>query len=382
MANITPRGRNKWLVRIFLGRSPEGNPTFRNKTITGSKKDAEAWAHEEKRRAQLLGTNAAVRILVSELLDDLERYYRINGLSVDWCSLVVRVHLRPYFGHVVASSLTTSHAQAYIDKRLSAGAKAGTVNRELGLLRRALNLAATECTPPKLDRVPKIPRLEEDAPRKGFFEDHEYRALLGELPERLRPILALGYHTGCRRGEVLSLQWPQVDLAEGIIRLDPGTTKNGRGRSIPLNAELVEIFRMQKSIRDARHPRCEWVFFDEAGNRILDFRGAWNAACKRAGIVDGQGKVTALFHDLRRTAVRNMVRAGVPEKVAMQISGHQSRSVFDRYDIVTERDLKLAVGRQYSYVTELRAKAEQERSEGKTEGSCTIVALQPNQGIQ
>lgn len=164
---------------------------------------------------------------------------------------------------------------------------------------------------------------------------------------------------------MLSLQWSQVDLAEGISRLDPGTTENGRGRSIPLNAELLEIFRMQKSIRDTRHPRCEWVFFDEAGNRILDFRGAWDAACQRAGIVDGKGKVAALFPDLRRTAVRNLVRAGVPEKVAMQISGHQSRSVFDRYDIVTERDLKIAVGRQLSYVAELRAHAEQERTEGK-----------------
>lgn len=382
MANITTRGRNKHLVRIFLGRDSEGKVVFRNKTIIGTKKDAEAWAHEETRRAQLLGTNAAVRILVGELLDDLERYYRINGLSVDWCSLVVRVHLRPYFGHVVASSLTTSHAQAYIDKRLNAKAKPGTVNRELGLLRRALNLAARECTPPKLDRVPKIPRLEEDAPRKGFFEDHEYRALLVELPARLRPVLALGYHTGCRRGEVLSLQWSQVDLAEGMIRLDPGTTKNGRGRSIPLNAELLEIFRMQKSIRDTRHTRCEWVFFDEAGNRIRDFRGAWNAACKRAGIVDAKGKVTALYHDLRRTGVRNLVRAGVTEHTAMQISGHRTRSVFDRYDIVDERDMKIAATRQYNYVSEARDKAERERNEGEPHPSCTIVALTPTQGIQ
>jgi integrase len=381
MATIQSRGRNKWLVRVFRGRDSQGKQQFRNQTIIGTKKDAEAFAYEEQRRTRLIGTNAVLSFAIGELLDDLQTYYQNNELRLDWCELVVRAHLRPFFGAVPASKLTTDHAHKYIAARRAEGAKAGTINRELGLLRRALNLASKECTPPKLDRVPKIPRLEENGTRKGFFEDHEYRAVFAELPERLKPLVAFGYYTGCRRGEVLALEWSQVDLLEGMVRLEPGTTKNKRARMIPLNPELLEMFKMQKAIRDEKYPSCPWVFFTPTGERIRDFRGAWDAACIRAGLVNEKGKPLRLFHDLRRTAVRNLVRSGNSEKVAMQISGHRSRSVFDRYDIVTEQDLKRAASRQHEYLAEMRSKAALEKTQSSTE-SCTIVALTPSEAIQ
>jgi integrase len=208
-----------------------------------------------------------------------------------------------------------------------------------------------EATPPKVNRVPRIPNLEENNVRKGFFEYDQFNKLRTELPEHLRPVITFGYFTGCRKGEILSLRWPQVDLSRRVVRLEPGETKNDEARTVPLMGELYEMLVLQKQIRDQRWPGCEWVFF-RYGKRITDFRGAWAEASKRAGVVDQDGNPERLFHDLRRTAVRNMVRAGIPERVAMAISGHKTRSVFDRYDIVSERDIREAAWKLESYVAE------------------------------
>ncbi len=139
-----------------------------------------------------------------------------------------------------------------------------------------------------------------------------------------------------------------------MVRLDPGTTKNDEARLLPLAPQLYEALRMQRAIRDQRYPDCPWVFFwHDTGKRIRDFRGAWEAASKAAGLWEGDektGNPARLFHDLRRTGVRNLVRAGVPERVAMMISGHKTRAIFDRYNIVSESDLKDAARRLGEYL--------------------------------
>jgi integrase len=213
------------------------------------------------------------------------------------------------------------------------------------LIRRAL-LGAIQSG--KLHK-PHVPLLREDNVRIGFFEPEQYVAVQSHLPAALRPVVEFAYITGWRiDSEVLPLEWRQVDLRAGEVRLDAGTTKNREGRVFPLtddlrallDAQLAERSRLQK----AGH-LVPWVFFrlvakgrrgPKHPRRIHAFTKAWTAACIAAGC---PGRIP---HDLRRTAVRNMVRRGVPERVAMKLTGHKTPSVFQRYNIVSDGDLRTA----------------------------------------
>ena len=360
---IIERGKRKFLVRVFLGRDPStGKRVYDNKTIHGAKKDAQQYLNGALRERDL-GTFAGTDGTgVDDLLDGLLLDYKINGKRYDWAELVVRVHLRPFFGSTKASKVGTDQIRAYIaarqekqvrtmpggKKRVVQPAANATINRELALLRRSFNLGRM-ATPPKIASTPFIPMLAENNVRKGFFEHDAFLAVRQALPEEVRPVITFAYYTGCRKGEILALKWVQVDLAERAVRLEPGETKNDEARMIPLAPELYEVLVLQKAVRDLHFPESPWVF-SRSGAPIRDFRAAWEGACKTAGLVDADGEPAKLFHDLRRTGVRNLIRAGVPERVAMMISGHKTRAVFDRYNIVSETDMKDAARRLGEYL--------------------------------
>lgn len=335
-------------MRVALGRDATGRRIYHNKTIHGVKKDAEAYLVDMLRRRDMGTMDSAPRVFVGELLDDLISDYRINDKCAWWAESLVENHLRPSFGPLQAAAVRTEAVRKYIEKRRADGARNATINHEIALLRRSFNLARIS-TPPKITTAPHFPRLEENNARKGFLEHAEFIALRDALPREIRAIVSFAYYTGCRRGEILNLKWRQVDLRENIVRLDPGETKNDEARVIPLVTELAAELTIEQGIRAERYPQSPWVF-SRNGEQIKCFRDAWSAAAKWAGLVDADGKATKLFHDLRRTGVRNLVRAGVPEKIAMTISGHKTRSVFDRYNIVNEEDLRMAATRLGGYL--------------------------------
>lgn len=302
------------------------------------------------RQAEILaGTASAVksrRVKIAELLDLLLADYELNQKSLKWAKYLDG-HLRPALGSVDVSQFTSRHVNDYVTQRRDKGIKNSTINRELSLLRRAFGLGYRE-EPPLVKTMPKIPKLAEKNIRKGFFDHDDFLKLRSHLPEYLRGLLTFAYYTGSRRGEILGLKWNQIDLKATVVRLEPGETKNLEGRTIPLPQELHEILAASRQHRDTYYPRCEFVFSRD-GQRIRSFKTAWLAGCKKAGLVNAEGKPTRIFHDLRRTGVRNLIRAGVPERVAMMISGHKTRSILDRYNIVDERDLHLARQRMELY---------------------------------
>ena len=286
------------------------------------------------------------KVTFDELAEDFLADYRINGRK----SLVRAErsvgHLQKHLAGLPASKIDTPKIKRYIEARLEGEAAPASVNRELSALKRMLNLGA-KCTPPKIDRVPHIPMLKENNTRAGFFEHDEFLVLREALPDYLKGFVTFAYRSGWRLSEIGGLTWAQVDREQGIATLNPGETKNDAARTLYLDEELRGVIEHQWKARMQSERIIPYVFPNNAGtDRIRDFRGAWKKACTKAKI----GK--KLFHDFRRTSIRNMVRAGIPERVAMMVSGHKTRSVFDRYNIVSDDDLRTAAEKQAAYLNE------------------------------
>jgi integrase len=242
----------------------------------------------------------------------------------------------------------------------------GTVNHSLSALRRMFHIALKDG---KLRTLPHFPMLKASTPRQGFFERETYDRLRAALPDYVQVPLAVGYFTGMRRAEILGLRWEQVDFMEKKIRLRAGETKNGEGREIPVTGELAAVLKQQHA---KRHAGCDLVCFrvDRKGKavRVGDMRKVWYDRCVKlefGRFIQATDAKTGeplfekprgprskpkakmiyeglIFHDLRRSAVRNLVRAGVPQKQAMDITGHKTTSVFQRYDITSGKDIQEA----------------------------------------
>ncbi len=311
------------------------------------------------------------RILYEDAARDLRTYYQTTGKrNLQDAEKRLR-HLARFFTNRRLVSIGAADVAKYTAERKAEDAANGTVNREIAVLGRMLKLAVENG---KLIRLPILRKLKEAAPRSGFFERGQFEAVKRHLRPDLQVAVSLAYALGWRmQSEVLTLTREQVNLSACTLRLDPGTTKNTEGRLVYLTPELVQLLQAQEEriqILEMRtSQRVPYLFPNlsgrHQGQRINDFRKAWALACLEATLdlesLEGPareirkaeleqaaakgekpGLLKMLRHDFRRTAVRNMVNRGVPERVAMAVTGHKTRSVFDRYHIVSQADLQEA----------------------------------------
>ena len=248
-------------------------------------------------------------------------------------------NLRAVFGAWRAPAITTEAIRTYQRRRRVAGAAGATINRETSALSRMLQLGVRSG---QLAQRPVFPdRLEENGPRQGFFEHAEYLAVRQALPPPYQDVLDFAYYSGWRKREILELRWSEVDAVGGVVRLSPQRSKTRVGRGLPVSPPIAAVLERRWAVRRGG----DGLVFHRDTVTVRAWRTAWPAACRRAGV---PGR---LLHDCRRTAARNLIRAGVPERVAMLLTGHQTRAIFDRYNIVHEGELRQASDRLWSYLS-------------------------------
>jgi len=324
----------------WIGYSVNGKK-YRESTKTRKKREAEDFlARRLADRGQAPLHRQLERVTFEDLCEVIRNDYSRNGRkSGERLDLSIR-HLATTFEGYAVPAITEAAIERHISRRLDSCSPA-TVNRELAALKRMLRLGYKLRM---VGRVPAISMLAENNARKGFFTEDEVTELLDAARPEIRPLIEAAYITGWRKAELLSRDWRHLDLKAGWLRLEPGETKNNEGRQFPLTSRLRAVLEAQERVRLAIQQKLSCVvmplFFRYGGKyegqRIRNFDKEWKTTRTSVGLGE------RIFHDFRRTAVRNLVRASVPDSVAMALTGHKTRSVFDRYAIVDEGSLREA----------------------------------------
>jgi integrase len=301
----------------------------------GINPDVRSLRYEDLRRSYLLARMAGKN---RGLPRNPDGTLRLDDDGLPIVNAVTR--LDEFFDGMRARSIDEDALHEFVARQQAEGYRPATINRSLAALKAMLRIAHGKG---QLHRVPKFAMLAENNTRSGFFSVADYRALLAALPAHLKAVLAVGFWTGVRIGEICSLRWSQIDFLGNVIRLREGETKNNEARVVPMPTELRALLLAHRAACPKKD--CEWVCYREDGERLTEFPArVWKRATKQAAL---EGR---LFHDLRRSAVRNLTRAGVSQKVAMDISGHKTASIFSRYNITDEKDFAEAARKLENFI--------------------------------
>jgi integrase len=284
------------------------------------------------------------RITIGELIEALRENYRVRDkLSPQSDSHLDRA--KEDWGKMRALDLTPEQYERYVAERLEKHDAPAFINRTTQLLNQAYSLAITRRHFNR-DDVPTLTCLPVSNTRLNFIGDEEFKKLLAVLPnDGLRDFVEWLGASGMRKGEASLLCWSMVQGDE--LRIPGDICKNGYSRTLPLTDELATIIERRKAARSVEHEDgsttlCEYVFHRD-GRRIELFRKSWASACKKAGIPD------AHVHDLRRSAARRLLKAGVNPLLACKVTGHKTTSMFARYAIIETDDIREALDQAAEY---------------------------------
>ncbi len=345
-----------WWVRFR-----QHGKTVRQSTETDDERKAKAFLREKEGKVAL---NIPVspsgdRLTLDEAADIIRRDYIASGNKSSNTLEFLLAHLvRHIGGRARLGRITTGDVERYKAARMNEGAAPASINRELSALKRMSTLARNQhglIVPFVVEKFP------ERNARKGFFEREALEAVCSHLRPELAALARAAYVTGWRKSELRSRQWHHVDLVAAWLRLEPEETKNREGRQFPLVPELRAVLEQQRQrveqIQKETDSIVPWIFARDDGAPVGNFKKAWATACIKAGFfrVERIGETrregeeprtrqvpTKIVHDFRRSAVRNLIRAGIPETTAMAMTGHRTREVFKRYAIVDEGMLREA----------------------------------------
>jgi len=272
---------------------------------------------------------------------DLEEVKRLRSYRTR--VVIVQSKLIPFFGRLSLSAITPDHVEKYRfqrTKRNGTPCQLQTINNDHIILKHCLTVARRKSlltiNPATLVPIPCA-----NNQRDRVLTSQEWEKLYEVAAPHLRPILITAYHMGQRLGELLNLTWDRVDLQRHMITLRSIDTKTGRPRQVPMTPAVRTVLTDLAKVRVLGH---KFVFMYQQ-EPVKEIRTAFRTACQKAGVTDLR------FHDLRHCAATNLRRAGIDTTTAMQIIGHKSAHMWNRYNTVAESDLLAAANKLNTYLS-------------------------------
>jgi integrase len=331
-------------VRYWIDYQLPGGKTRRESVGYSIEKarDAIGKRRAQKREGRIFDVKPDIKTTFNELTNWYLGLEKVKALSSCWRVKISLDKSNSVFGNCIIKNIKAADLENYQAKKKAEGKADKTIDHEIGAAQTVVSKAFDNDMVggdilKTFKKVKKMLKRNSNA-RNRILSKDEFEDLLVNSPQHIKGIVATGYYTGMREGEILNLTWDKADLKNRLIQLEPEDTKDKEARAIPIIDDLHGIL---KSIPRAIHDPHVFLY---KGRPIKSINRALRTACKGAGITWGRfNKDGFVFHDLRHTFNTNMRKAGIFESVIMEITGHSTREMFDRYNTIDKEDTRQAI---------------------------------------